>query len=173
VKNAKKVIIWDIDGTISDTTWRLPLIKQKPKNWPKFMADSINDNPIAPTEYIYKSLANEPDNVMIVMTARSENEREITEKWLDKNLFVHAEMFMRKAGDSRPDWQAKLELIDQIEAKYGPIFMAFEDRPNVLTNVYHARKIFVLDVGQGVEAGQELADAKAEIAALKAELAKV
>lgn len=146
----KKIIVWDIDGTISDTAWRLPLIKEKPKNWPKFMADSINDKPIAPTEYIFKALANEQDNIMIIMTARSEDERSITTQWLEKNGFLYAEMFMRKSKDHRPDWQAKMELIDQIEAKYGPIFMAFEDRPNVLTNCYHARKIFVFDVGQGV-----------------------
>lgn len=146
----KKVCLWDVDGTISDTSWRLPLIKTKPKNWKKFMADSIHDKTIAATEYIYKAIANEQDNIMVIMTARSEDEREITSEWLKRNGFLYAEMFMRKAKDNRPDWEVKTELIAAIQEKYGPIFMAFEDRPGVITNCYHKLGIYVLDVGQGV-----------------------
>ena len=110
---------------------------------------SVNDDPIPQTQYIFNALAALPDNLAIIMTARSEEERDITEQWLDKNKFARHVLIMRKLGDHRPDWEAKHDLLDEIEATYGPVFMAFEDRPGVIQNVYHKRKLFVLDVGNG------------------------
>lgn len=146
-----KILVWDIDGTIADSTWRLPLIKNKPKNWKKFMSDSVNDKPIEQTKFIFHSVMDHPDVVTIMMTARDEEQREITETWLAKNGFKYHEMFMRKNKDNRPDYEVKCELIAQIKEKYGEIFAAFEDRPNVVTNCYHKLGVYVFDVGNGAE----------------------
>jgi hypothetical protein len=110
---------------------------------------SVNDDPIRQTQYIFNALAVLPDNRAIIMTARAEEERAITETWLNKNEFERHVLIMRPNGDYRPDWEVKNDLLDKIEAEYGAIFMAFEDRPGVIQNVYHKRKIFVLDVGNG------------------------
>jgi phosphoglycolate phosphatase-like HAD superfamily hydrolase len=145
----KKIIVWDIDGTLSDTAWRLHMIKEKPKNWPAFIKASQHDEPIAQTKYIYHALDAMPDALMVKMTARSEDERELTANWLSKQGLRSDPMFMRKSKDNRPDWEVKSEMLDEIEAMFGPVFMAFEDRPGVVTNCYHKKGIFVLDVGNG------------------------
>ena len=146
----KKIILWDLDGTLSDSTWRLPLIKEKPKNWKKFMQESINDDPIPQTLFLFQLMQSLPDTVSLIVTARSEKERPQTETWLAKNDLHYTEMFMRKDKDYRPDWEVKRELVDEIVEKYGPIFMAFDDRPNVIKNCYNEKSVYVMDVGQGV-----------------------
>jgi phosphoglycolate phosphatase-like HAD superfamily hydrolase len=149
IYNKLKPIVWDIDGTLSDTAWRLHLIKEKPKSWPKFIESSQRDNPILQTQYIYHALAALPDSVMIKMTARAEPEREITSTWLTKHGFDPSIMFMRPEKDNRPDWEVKSEMLDRIEEIYGKVFMAFEDRPGVIKECYNKKGIFVLDVGNG------------------------
>jgi FMN phosphatase YigB (HAD superfamily) len=147
---SKKIILWDLDGTLSDSTWRLPLIKNKPKNWKMFMQESINDNPIPQTLFLFQLMLSLPDTVSLIVTARSEKERPQTETWLTKNDLHYTEMFMRKDKDFRPDWEVKRELVDEIVEKYGPIFMAFDDRPNVIKNCYNEKSVYVMDVGQGI-----------------------
>jgi uncharacterized HAD superfamily protein len=146
----KLICCHDLDGTLSDSSWRLPLIKEKPKNWKKFMQESVNDDPIPQTLLLYKLLSANPDVINLIVTARSENERPQSEAWLAKNGLHYTEMYMRKKNDFRPDWEVKRELVDEIEEKYGPIFMAFDDRPNVVKNCYNDKNIFVFDCGQGI-----------------------
>lgn len=121
-------VLFDIDGTIADTSWRLPMIKEKPKDWKGFFAESINDAPIKPTLGVLHDLSNS-GNVIIFITARPENNREITEAWLDKNIAApYHKLYMRPNNDHRPDYLVKKDLLDRIRQDgYNPKIV-FEDR---------------------------------------------
>ena len=123
-------IIVDIDGTIADCTHRLHFIKEKPRNFKKFMEGIPDDDPINPMVSLLKIIVDSRTQTprLIYVTGRSEEYREQTIKWLnDQQLWVR-NLFMRKKGDYRPDFEVKRDLLKDIRDKgYFPV-LAFEDR---------------------------------------------
>ena len=42
----KKVIIFDVDGTIANVEHRRHFVNQKPADWKSFRAETVNDTPV-------------------------------------------------------------------------------------------------------------------------------
>jgi phosphoglycolate phosphatase-like HAD superfamily hydrolase len=139
-------IIFDIDNTIADCKHRLHYIEQKPKDWNKFFKACENDNVIYPMYRLYQHL--EPSNIMILVTGRRENEREITEDWLAENGFEYTSLYMRKSNDFRPDYVVKSEILDHLLNTLKTIHLAVDDSPEVI-KMYRSRGIYTLDANQG------------------------
>lgn len=133
--------IFDIDGTIADLSHRLHHIQSDPPNWGAFYAACGDDAPITHILDLASALAGEADIVFV--TGRSEECRDATIDWLRANLpdggawtwsadDARNDLYMRAAGDHRPDNIVKSELLDRLIADgYRPI-MAFEDRDQVV-----------------------------------------
>ena len=82
-------ILCDLDDTLADARWRSELWG----NWDAFYAKSIEDKQIEPMCNMVRFLSS--SFKVIILTAREERYREITQKWLDKNgIWVHS-MIMR------------------------------------------------------------------------------
>lgn len=128
-----KVIIVDIDGTISDNSHRMHLILTSPKKWKEFFDESSNDPPYEDVYWLVNLLF-ETDNTIIFVTARPENEREKTISWLKKyNLDgKYKKLYMRSEGDFRDDFIVKKELLQKIRSDGYDPFIALEDRNNVV-----------------------------------------
>jgi hypothetical protein len=130
---SKKDILCDIDGTLANPEHRLGLIATRPKNWKGFFDASINDPVYEDIAWLVRSLHNLGNNILIV-TARPENNREITEKWLHTKAGLegfYKKMYMREAGDYRDDSIVKEEILAQIRADgYNP-YMVLDDRDRV------------------------------------------
>ena len=138
----KGLVIFDIDGTVCDITQRLhhinfnASIHYKPeyfkKNWEKFYADCIHDEP---KENVIKIL-----HIMQMFwdikffTGRSDQVREATLEWLDTNLqLVTIDLTMRKHHDYRHDYVIKKEMYDALSSKdKGRLVCVFEDRDQVV-----------------------------------------
>lgn len=153
-KMMDNVWVFDLDGTMANCDHRLHLIRNKPKQWLQFFLKSIHDEPIIPTVKIYKALRSDPNNVMIILTARPERWgsheiRELTEQWLFNQDIKYRQLYMRSINDSRDDFIVKSELMKTIEKEHGEIIAGFDDRRQVLENTYHKNGYFVYDVSQG------------------------
>jgi predicted kinase len=75
--------------------------------------------------------AHEADFSVLVTTARSEPYRETSQKWLDDRDLPFENMFMRKAGDGRPDYEVKKEMYDQISMYYD-VVRCIDDNPQAI-----------------------------------------
>ena len=128
-----KAYIFDIDGTLADCSHRLHHITGDTTNWDAFYAACFGDAVIKNVAEVFKALGDYEDNVLILLTGRSNRVYEETSDW----IWVHfelssyngdVELFMRPDGDHRPDYVIKREIYErEIKEKYDVIGV-FEDR---------------------------------------------
>ena len=159
------IYIFDIDGTIANIKHRLHFIQNlwgvkgsipDPKcnnfkpDWDAFFNACGDDAPIPEVIALLRELADH--NTIIFITGRSDAIRDKTIAWLNwyVGFFHYESLYMRKAGDHRPDHIVKSELLDQI-LQFSPldkILGVFEDRKPVV-DMYRARGLQVYQVAEG------------------------
>lgn len=129
--------VFDIDGTLSDPTHRLHLIKSEKPDWRAFFAAVDKDAPHPHIVTLCRHLM-EASKVVFV-SGRSDECRAQTDFWLRMHVGGHfGRVYMRKEGDHRDDSAIKVELLAQVRADgYEPI-MAFDDRMRVVAAWRHA-----------------------------------
>jgi phosphoglycolate phosphatase-like HAD superfamily hydrolase len=143
------IYIFDLDGTLADATHRLHFIAPDRKggaDWSKFFKACVDDKPILPVIDLLKALV-QAGHTAIISTGRSDEVRSETWDWIiHHNIPVH-KLFMRKAGDHRPDHIVKMELLDEISLRR-EIVGIFEDRQAVVDE-YRKRGLTVYQVAYG------------------------
>src|SRR4051812_18603538 len=97
-----KAAIFDIDGTLADTTHRLHHIKAKPPNWDAFFEACSRDPLIEPIRELAQTVAAQSYKIILV-SGRSDKVRSQTEAWLAANDVPYQGLHMRAEGDYRPD----------------------------------------------------------------------
>lgn len=128
-----EVLVCDIDGTIADLTHRRHYITTKPKNYKAFEATIYHDTLIKEVAQIlwdYRAFDYYGD--IILCSGRGEQNRDVTEDWLDEYEVPYDRLYMRKAKDYRKDYIVKAELKDQILKDYGKIDLVLDDRDQVV-----------------------------------------
>lgn len=122
--------IFDIDGTLADITHRLRHIQKEPKDWRTFFASVSKDMPIGHMLKLAWALRDSPG--VAYVSGRSDECRDETVDWLRLHGAPYGPLYMRKAGDHKPDHELKIELLAQLRADgYEPI-MVFDDRSSVV-----------------------------------------
>lgn len=123
-----KIVLVDIDGTLADVSHRLHHI-QGPgrKDWKSFFKKMKDDPPVDIVVRWVRNLAPEYD--VVVVSGRPDDYREETELWLESHGIRYSQLLMRRAGDRRPDYVVKQELLSELD----PARIAFviDDRPTV------------------------------------------
>lgn len=130
----RRAILVDVDGTVANCEHRLGYVHTKPKNWKAFFEASKNDPPYEDIIWLVKTLR-ESGCAILMVTARSENEREMTEWWLKHKAGmegVYEKMYMREANDPRDDSVVKKELLEQIYNDGYVPYMVLDDRDGVV-----------------------------------------
>lgn len=123
--------IFDIDGTLADTSHRIHYLDERPKKWREFNAACHLDPPIEATIELARIVGAEVH--LLLFTGRLESQREATLEWLRKHRIDFAGLHMRRDGDYRQDDVIKSEMCDTaIRAGFKPLFV-FEDRPRVVS----------------------------------------
>lgn len=122
---------FDIDGTIANVGHRLHHIERRPKNWRKFFATVGEDLPIVHIIELARDLA-EAGVPVVYVSGRSDECRADTLAWFSTHDLPLGPLYMRRAGDHRPDHIVKAELLDQILRDGFQPSMAFDDRDQVV-----------------------------------------
>ena len=169
------IFIFDLDGTICDISHRLHFVK-RPK------CDHCHAAP-APTELcddacknfkpdwksffngipkdklrkdVFQKLYEKREYRIIFVSARPEEYRAITEKWLNDKIFkpyyfkYEYILIMRESGDKRDDVNVKSDIFDKYLKHLRYIFGVYDDRPRVI-RMWREKGLNVEDVGDGVE----------------------
>lgn len=90
----------------------------------------------------------------IFVSGRKDTSRKDTADWIERHTGIsllpfedEAELHMRKAGDTRPDWVIKNEIYDELIPRFN-IIMVFDDRDQVVRHL-RRRGITVAQVAPG------------------------
>jgi len=149
---SKKVILFDIDGTLANGDHREHLYKGRDHtSWPEFIAASIHDEPHVEIQWLNHIIAKQEDVYIIVLTARSESGRALTEQWLAKHDIVYHEIILKPEVEAIAmvkDYIFKERVLNDLIAQGLTPFMVFEDRQNVV-DMWRNRGIKCLQVQPG------------------------
>jgi len=107
------VIIVDIDGPLSNNDHRRNFV-EKPvgeKDWESFFADLSKDTLNQSVDSVMAGMS-EIGVKSVLATGRGEEYREPTEAWLNCHDVEYDKLYMRPAGNRRPDTIVKRELLD-------------------------------------------------------------
>lgn len=119
-----RVVVVDLDGTLSDFTHRAEHACRK--EWDAFHSRCEMDTPYQDLIDLVRVVAESGCHVAIV-TARPETYLEQTLEWLAKyGVFYHS-VHMRYADDVRPSADVKREIYENLK-NYGKIWFVLEDR---------------------------------------------
>lgn len=143
-----KIIVFDIDGTLADVTHRRQYVATKPKNWAAWNAGMSRDTVHEDIRWMLMKFYRNPGVEIIICSGRGEENREVTETWLNENRIPFTELYMRKEKDYRQDYIVKVELLAQIREDYGNPFLWIDDRQQVVDAI-RAQGVRVLQVAPG------------------------
>ena len=129
--------IFDLDGTLSDTSHRLHLIKQKPANWIKFYKECVKDPPIESVINIYNALRKSGAEIWI-WSGRSDIVALETIEWLydkdllDESYIISRVLRMRPKSDYRPDTELKKGWYESlVKTDQDRLVATFDDRAKI------------------------------------------
>lgn len=134
--------IVDLDGTLSDATWRRKQYLEQPKpDWKSFLNQFDRDPPNQHVVFI-TNLIKQAGHKVIICSGRHEWARRKTNQWLHDHGVEFDILMLREDKDSRTDWIVKREMLEVIRVYYRP-FVAIDDRPSVVA-MWRAEGIPVL-----------------------------
>ena len=142
----RKAAIFDMDGTLCDTSGVLHLIEGEDKNYAAFHAASAECPPRA--EVVKAARAEQGSGrAILVVTSREFIWRDLTLDWLVKHEVPYDAVYLRIVGDYRKDVLIKKDILAQIEADGFQVLAAWDDKPSVL-DLWRENDIEVHDVNQ-------------------------
>ena len=149
----KRDIIFDMDGTLCDTSKRQHYLQgpRRNRNWVAFKEEAIQDAPHNDVIWLAR-LLKEAGCRLVICTARTEEEREVTVQWLKevgKCYDLFDKIYMRANKDYRDDADIKLELLEQIRADGYDPYMVFDDRDRVVNAWRNKAKLRCMQVNHG------------------------
>jgi phosphoglycolate phosphatase-like HAD superfamily hydrolase len=151
----KKVIIFDIDGTLANSDHREHIVNlaatRSEVDWDEYFDASRHDPPHYEIQWLNHIMADRDDTELVVLTARPTYCRDMTEQWLKDHDIAHSELIMKDPlpdGEYDKDYVFKEKVLDQLIAQGRKPFMVFEDRQNVV-DMWRSRGIKCLQVQPG------------------------
>jgi uncharacterized HAD superfamily protein len=126
-----KAIILDIDGTLCDNRMIIHMLTRPNKDFHGYHVESIN-TPIHQDVLEIARQARMNGLVVLVMTARPREYRDVTYAWLQKHNVPMDELHMKNTGDRRPDNEVKGDMLAIIRQKYDVVH-AVDDNPVNIT----------------------------------------
>jgi hypothetical protein len=123
----RRMVLVDMDGTLADSRHREHYVQGKRKNWPAFFAAMDADQPNAAIADWVRELAGSYD--IVIVTGRPQEYLSNTIAWLNQYKLPFSQIMMRRAGDRRPDYVVKEEMLHAVDPKQ--IAFVIDDRPSV------------------------------------------
>lgn len=140
-----KVVVFDIDGTLSNVEKRKHHLEKSPKDFDSFYLAMGEDDPRV--EII--DLCNmhfDAGWTVFLFTGRPESYRELTVTWLEKHKVSYHELHMRPdAQRYESDYKIKQEMIEKVGVK---ISLAIDDRDQAV-RMWRENGIVCLQCAEG------------------------
>ncbi len=127
----KDIILFDLDGTLSNGDHRTHHILKSPKDWRSFFAECDKDKPHKHVIEILNVLDTADYEIWIV-SGRSDEVRDKTIIWLHQNGIVYHKLIMRKKGDYTDDSVLKISWLYNGLIPKERVMLAFDDRDRVV-----------------------------------------
>jgi phosphoglycolate phosphatase-like HAD superfamily hydrolase len=147
-----RVILFDVDGTLANGDHRYHLYEGRDSDsWAAYIAACIQDSPYTEVQWLNYIISQQPNVYIIVLTARSESGREVTEKWLMAHGIIYDELIMKPEDEAIvkvKDHDFKERILDELILQNKKPFMVFEDRKSVV-DMFRSKGIPVLQVRPG------------------------
>jgi phosphoglycolate phosphatase-like HAD superfamily hydrolase len=142
-------LIFDVDGTLMDVEHRRHFVSGPSKDWDSFMDPKVmeGDSPNQPVVDIALAMA-EAGHEIVVVSARNERHREVTESQLNAAGVQFQHLFLRPDGDFRSDDMFKEEVLDALIANDWKPDMVFDDRDQVVA-MWRRRGLVCVQVAKG------------------------
>jgi phosphoglycolate phosphatase-like HAD superfamily hydrolase len=111
----RPLAIVDIDGVIADVRHRVHFVEQRPKDWKRFFAAAIDDEPHVEGLAVVERLVQ--DHEVVFLTGRPEHLRDDTMAWLRKHGLDGHRLVMRGEGDRGPSARVKVRLLRRLAGR--------------------------------------------------------
>lgn len=123
-----QAVICDIDGTLADVSEIMHLAVSDAPDFDQFHT-LASDAPVI--RWMLDKLSDHLYTSILLVTARQEKYRSLTESWLAENRIPYDELWMRTDGDLRPDYDVKAELLAKILTEYH-VTHSYDDNPDTV-----------------------------------------
>lgn len=145
----RKVVVVDIDGTISKVGNRIKYLQQEPKDWDAFYADCFDDEPIHEIIELVDCLWKQRYGI-VFCTGRRESCRDNTVSWINKYFSnnMKCKLLMRSNGDHRHDMDVKPDLLAMHGFHQSHVAFILEDR-NSMVKKWRELGFTCLQVAEG------------------------
>jgi hypothetical protein len=110
-------------------------VEGRPKQWKKFFAAAVKDEPHAEGLAVVAKLAEEHE--IIFLTGRPEDLRDDTTAWLERHGLGHHRLLMRADGDRGPSARFKLREVQRL-ARHRHVVVVIDDDPTVIATMRDA-----------------------------------
>lgn len=139
---SKMIVLVDIDHTLSNATWRDPMLNNVAHGYDEYHAESIKDEPHKEMIELVNGLFDVGYHVYAV-SARPEKFRYLTFLWLLKhNVIIHT-LLLREYNSFAPAPETKRLLLKEIDIKQ--VAFAMDDREDCCA-MYRSLGITTLQV---------------------------
>jgi phosphoglycolate phosphatase-like HAD superfamily hydrolase len=124
-------VLVDVDGTLVNVSSIRHFVAGPKRNFEAFHSASANCPPHPQAIAWVEDMADAGHQILVV-TARMEKWRGLTQRWLDTHMTRAAtELVMRADHDYRPDFQVKREIHDALAQRF-TIAAACDDNPSIV-----------------------------------------
>ncbi len=125
-----KTIVFDIDGTLVDTSHIQHYLIGEPADFDQYNEESYLS---APIDWVVEHAKEARRNGVRVLqlTARNSKYRVMTAQWLSEHQVPSDALYMRNRTDERSDYDVKKDYIELLLKSYD-IQKAFDDKPEIV-----------------------------------------
>jgi hypothetical protein len=128
--SAPTAYIFDMDGTLVDTSSIVHHVLNRPKNFNAFHSEAEHCPPHEDVVVLLRNAMLEGHEIIIV-TARGAMWKDVTTRWLDNNNITYSGLYMRGIKDYRKDYLVKKDILKKIREKWDVVH-AVDDNPAVI-----------------------------------------
>lgn len=151
VGDKPKAIICDLDGTLCNIEHRLHTVKKeegKKADWGAFFKGIKDDSLNNWCWDILYSFMETKGTKIVLASGRPDDHMNSTKDWLEKNMIMYENLFMRRRSDFRKDDIVKEVILDfEVLTRYTPLFF-LDDRDQVV-KMWRKRGFTCLQVADG------------------------
>jgi FMN phosphatase YigB (HAD superfamily) len=145
----RPIYIFDLDGTLTDTTHRQHFLAETPKRWSEFNAACVNDAPQKHMVELARRLWFASGRIWI-WTGRDDLYETQTKAWLWRHGVRFEQLRMRPTGRHIEDTELKHNWLVEVQSTkdYANIACVFEDRTRMV-EMYRRNGIPCMQVADG------------------------